>query len=178
MPRYRIKIINVEDRTEQLRRANRVREDLIEHADIWADPEHTLHGVHRDAQGCPYFEFAAENREAISEVLNRRHHDAYTQLSETDEPLGEPCQECGNIAGRVLLPECPNCGFHDIERCPVCGQLSSRQDYEKISGNFFYCPTRQNGLRHRVRLIFNEPMIRSDGRFNQPLVLVKDAVRR
>jgi hypothetical protein len=178
MPRFHIKIVGVEDRIEQLRLANEVREDLIEHAEVWTDPEHPLQGVHRDAEGCPYFEFAADDHETIREVLNRRRHDAHIRLTETDEPLGEPCQDCGNIAGPILLPECPNCGFHDIERCPICNELYSRQDYEKISGNLFYCPTRQNGSRHRVRLIFNEPMFRSDGRFNQPLLLVKDAVRR
>jgi hypothetical protein len=35
-----------------------------------------------------------------------------------------------------------------------------------------------DGARHRVRLIFNEPMFRPDGRFNEPLVLVTEATRR
>ena len=71
MPRYQIQIVNVPDRTEQLRRANRVRDDLIEHAQVWVDPEYPLQGVHRDREGRAYFEFAAENRETISDVLNR-----------------------------------------------------------------------------------------------------------
>jgi hypothetical protein len=175
--RYRITIMNIPDRGEQLRYANRVREDLIEHARVWLDAEYPLQGVHRNTEGQAYFEFAAESRETISDVMNRICHSAHTDLTETGDRLGEPCQECGNIAGRVQPPECPNCGFLDIQRCPVCGELHSRELYDHINGNLFYCPTKGDGTRHRVRLIFNEPMFRHDGRFNQPLIIVTDAVR-
>ena len=151
---------------------------MIEHAQVWVDPEYPLQGVHRDREGRAYFEFAAENRETISDVLNRGGHDAYTRLRETDDHLGDRCQDCGNIAGPIQPPECPNCGFVDIEKCPVCHQWHSRQQYERIGrGNLFYCPTR-DGHRHRVRLSFNEPMFLPNGRFNQPLVIVQDAVQR
>jgi len=99
-------------------------------------------------------------------------------LTETEDPLAEACRDCGNIAGPVQPPVCPNCGFRDIGPCPVCGVLNSRQDHEDVRGSLFYCPTRNNGSRHQVRLMFDEPMFRLDGRFNQPLVLVKDADRR
>jgi len=179
MSRYRIRIVNVADRAEQLQYANRVREDLIIHAQVSTDPDHPLQGVHRDIGGRAYFEFAAANRETVSEVLNRYGHAAHTDLTETDDRLGEPCQDCGNIAGPVQPPECPNCGFLDIGRCPVCGQLHSRQEYTPYSGDLFFCPTTlRNETRRMVRLIFNEPMFQPDGRFNQPLVLVRDAVRR
>src|SRR5262249_22714974 len=118
MARFRIRIVNVGDRAEQLRRAYQVREDLIEHARVWVDPEHPLEGVHRDTDGHAYLEFAAENRATISDVLNRKHHSDYTVLTATEDPLGEPCQDCGNIAGPAQPPVCPNCGFLDIGRCP------------------------------------------------------------
>jgi hypothetical protein len=178
MSRYRIRIVNVADRAEELAYANRVREALIERAEVWLDPDHPLQGVHRDTEGHAYFEFAAENRATLSNVLYRNGQEDRTELTETNEPLGKPCQNCGNIAGPVQPPECPNCGFLEIGRCPVCGELNSLQNYERISGNLYYCPTRRNGTRHRVRLVFNEPMLRLDGNFNQPLVLVMDAVRR
>lgn len=179
MPRYRIRIVNVPDRTEQLRRAIRLRGDLIEHAQVWLDTDHPLQGVHRDFEGRPYFEFAADHREAINQVLSRDGYSAFTELTVTEEPLGEPCQSCGNIAGPISPPQCPNCGFVDIGKCPICGEWNSRQRYEHISGNLYYCPTRSpDGARHRVRLVYNEPMFNLDGTFKQPLVLVKEADRR
>jgi len=180
VPRYQIRIVNEPDRTEQLRRAYRVRDDLIEHAQVWVDPERPLQGVHRDGEGRAYFELAADHGETISDVLNREGHTAYTALNETKDCLGDPCQQCGNIAGPIQPPACPNCGFLDIAQCPVCHQLYPRREYERIGrSNLFYCPTRQpDGLRHRVRLIFNEPVILPNGRFNQPLILVQDAVQR
>lgn len=179
MPRYRIRIVNVSDRADQLRRARRVWQELIEHAEVWLDPDHPLQGVHRDPAGHSYFEFAAENREAISGVLVRDGYSAYTELTETQDPLGEPCQKCGNVAGPTSPPQCPNCGFVDIGRCPICGEWNSRQQYEHILGNLFYCPTRSDdGTRHRVRLVYNEPLINLDGSFKQPLILVKEAARR
>jgi hypothetical protein len=178
MPRYRIRIANVIDRTEQVRLAYRVRENLIEHAQVWVDSEHPLQGVHRDTAGHAYLEFAAENRGTISDVLNRGPLVGFTELRETDDPLGEACQDCGNIAGPVQPPVCPNCGFRDIGPCPVCGVLHSRHDYVEVGGNLFYCPTRNNGTRHRVRLMFNDPLLRLDGKLNQPLVLVRDGSRR
>jgi hypothetical protein len=179
MPRYRIRIVDVPDRTDQLRQAIRLRGDLIEHAEVWLDPDHPLQGVHRDLEGYPYFEFAAENRESIERVLSRNGYSAYAELTEPKDPLGEPCQNCGNVAGPTSPPQCPNCGFVDISSCPICGERNSRQEYEQISGSLYYCPTRSpDGARHRVRLVYNEPMFNLDGTFHQPLILVKEAARR
>jgi hypothetical protein len=179
MSRYRIRIVNVPDRAEQLRKAMRVRGDLIEHAEVWLDPDRPLQGVHRDAEGHSYFEFAARTREAVDRVLARDGYSTFAELLETGEPLGEPCQNCGNVAGPILPPKCPNCSFEDISPCPICDRWNSRQLYERISGNLYYCPTRSpDGSRHRVRLAYNEPMFNLDGTFKQPLVLVKEAARR
>jgi hypothetical protein len=48
MPRIRTTIINTDDRKEQLRRAFRVRQDMIENLAVFLDPEYPLQGVHRD----------------------------------------------------------------------------------------------------------------------------------
>ena len=98
-----------------------------------------------------------------SRRLTRNAHAAYTELTETEESIGEPCQDCGNIAGPVQPPVCPNCEFRDIGPCPVCGVLHSRQEYEEVRGDVCICPTRNNGTRHRVRLMFNDPLILPDG---------------
>ncbi len=119
MHRYRIRIVNVPDRADQLRRATRLRGDLIDHAEVWLDPDHPLQGIHRDLEGHSYFEFAAENRKAIDRVLAGDGYSAYAELTEPKDPLGEPCQNCGNVAGPILPPQCPNCGFVDISCCPV-----------------------------------------------------------
>jgi hypothetical protein len=178
MPRFRITMINEDDRTQQLRLATRVRGDLIARAPVWLDPDRPVQGIHRNREGQSYLEFATDDLNAVRSVLHLGGHDRYTTLIETHDPLGEPCQNCGNISGPVSPPECPNCGFKDISACPICGNLSPRQDYEQVSGTLFLCPNAIDGIRHRVRLLFNEPMFRPDGRFNEPLVIVKDAARR
>ena len=177
MPRYHIRIVNVADRVEEARLAIKVREALIEQAPVWIDAEHPLEGIHRDTEDHSYFEFAAENREVINSVLEYLDFTDSIELTETKDLLGAPCEWCGNIAGPVQPPVCPNCGFKDIAPCPVCGELHPRQNFEKIGGNLFYCPSRRNGARHRVRLCFNDPMLLADGSLNEPLVLVKDAAK-
>ena len=178
MPRLRITIVNEPDQTRQLRLGTRVRDDLIAQAPVWLDPERPLQGVHWNPEGQSYLEFATDNLDAVRSVLHQGGHDRYTAVLETREPLGEPCQKCGNIAGPISPPVCPGCGFIDISPCPVCGNLSPRQDYEHVSGSLFLCPHALNGRHHRVRLRYNEPMIRIDGSFNEPLVIVKDAAPR
>ena len=178
MPRIRITVVNEKDRTQQLRLASRVRGDLLACAPVYVDPDRPLQGIHRDAENRSYLEFATDDPEKVKAVLHEHGHDPYVRLEETNDPLGEPCQNCGNVAGRLSPPECPNCGLQDISPCPICGQLNSRQDYETVSGKLFVCPHPVDGARHQVRLIFNEPMFRPDGRFNEPLVLVREATRR
>ena len=174
MPRFRVTVIEPPDRAEQLRRASRIRQDLIERIGVRLDPECPLPGVHRDERARAYLEFAADDLDAVRRLLHEAGHDAYAELSEPREPLGEACADCGNVAGPVLPATCPNCGFHDISRCPICGELHPRPRYERISGDLFRCPTAREGLRHRVRLAFNEPLFNQDGTFHQPLVVVRE----
>ena len=51
MPRLRITIVNEPDQTQQIRLATRVRDDLIEQAPAWLDPERPLQGVHWNPEG-------------------------------------------------------------------------------------------------------------------------------
>jgi hypothetical protein len=175
MPRIRTTITNTDDRKQQLRRAFRVRQDLIENLKVSLDPESPLEGVHRDDQKRAYFEVAAERVDAIRALLHARGHDDYTEVSVPDHPNGEPCINCGNIAGPSRPTVCPNCGFRDIAPCPICGAEVPREDYRKIAGALFQCPDPKGQGAHRVRLAFNEPLFDADGTYRQPLVVVYPA---
>jgi hypothetical protein len=175
MPRIRTTIVNTEDRKEQRRRAWRVRQDLIENLMVSLDPEYPLEGVHSDDQKRAYFEVAADRVDAIRGLLHARGHDGYTEVSVPDHPNGEPCANCGNIAGPERPPVCPNCGFRDIAPCPTCGAEVAREAYRKIAGSLFECPDPKGEGAHRVRLAFNVPLLQEDGTFRQPLVVVYPA---
>ena len=124
MPRIRTTIVNTNDRKEQRRRAFRVRQDLIDNLPVYLDPDSPLEGVHSDDQRRAYFEVAADQIDAIRAVLHDRGHDGYTEVSIPERPNGEPCVNCGNIAGPKLPAVCPNCGFRDIAPCPICRRRS------------------------------------------------------
>jgi len=172
VPRTRITITGVPDRHEQLRIASRLRQELIDGLDVLLDPEHPLNGIHRDVFGQPYFEFMVNDPQTVKEFLRDLSYKDHVDVFEPVEPLGEPCANCGNIAGPDLPTVCPNCGFRDIARCPICGAEIPRWDYRKVSGSVFVCPNPLNGRFHRVRLTFNEPMFQRDGTYRQPLVVV------
>jgi hypothetical protein len=175
MPRTRITITGVDDRREQLRVASRLREELIDTLDVHLDSRYPLNGIHRDEGKRPYFEFAVDDVGLVEGFVRDRGPDHRAEISVPVEPLGEPCASCGNIAGPTLPTVCPNCGFRDIDRCPICDEEVPRWDYRKVSGSLFVCPHPIHGRFHRVRLAFNEPMIDDDGSYRQPLVIVSPA---
>ena len=121
--------------------------------------------------GAPYFEFSTRFPDEVSRVLRENRHDDRVDVQEVREPLGQACQNCGNIVGAVLPTVCPNCHFRDVSACPVCHDEVPRQNYERIGGDLFRCPHCQS----RVRLPFNEPMFLDEGAYNQPLILVEQA---
>ena len=172
MPRIRTTIINVDDRREQLRVALRVREQLIKDLHLRADPVSPLSGTHRDEQSRPYLEFAADDIGRVRDFLREQGFESQTRVEPSTTPIGDPCQNCGNIAGPTLPTVCPNCGFRDIDPCPICGQEIPRANYRLAGNSLFVCPHPINGRYHRVRLAFNEPLIDLDGSFRQPLVVV------
>jgi DNA-directed RNA polymerase subunit RPC12/RpoP len=171
MPAMRITVIPTGDPTEELRIAAEVRRDLFAHSPVEIDPDNPMHGTHRDDQRRAYFGFVTQYPNEVHRVLRVYGHENRVEIADTAEVRGEPCQNCGNVAGAVLPVVCPNCGFRDISACAVCGHLIPRQQYAKLSGNLFRCPD----CNSRVRLRFNDPMFLPDGHYNQPLVIVERA---
>lgn len=172
MPRIKIIIRhNADDPADDLRYAARVRTDLWAHSPIEIDPDSRVHGTHRDIDRNAYFEFRTEMIDEVNRVLDEYNHRARVSVEIAEDPIGEACQNCGNIAGPVLPTVCPTCGHRDISACPSCQEEVPRQEYEKISGDLFRCPRCQA----RVRLQINPDAIRSDGTLNEPVVLTVNA---
>ena len=167
--RIQITVLPTENRTNDLRVADKVRRDLWSRSPSEIDPDNRLHGTHRDAQGRAYFEFSPHNVEEVKRVLHEFGHAERVEVREVDEPIGPECQNCGNVVGPVLPTVCPNCDFRDISACPVCHEEVPRQSYIRNGGEVFRCPH----CHSRVRLRFNEPMFVGDGTYNQPLVVVE-----
>lgn len=171
--RMRITVRPTGDRTNDLRIADRVRRDLWARSPVEIDPDNPLRGTHRDMQGRAYFEFRTDDPNAVRQVLHDDGHAGSVVVEEVHEPVGQPCLNCGNVAGPVLPTVCPNCHFRDISACPICHEEVPREDYAPLIGDIFRCPR----CRNRVRLRFNEPMFVGDGTYNQPLVVVDQAER-
>ena len=168
--RMRVTIKTTGDRTSELRTAAEIRRDLWAHSPVQVDPDHPLHGTHRDESGRAYFEFTTDLAAEVRRVIDEYHYGAQVELTETPVLPGEECLNCGNVAGPVQPAVCPNCGFRDISACAVCGEEVARQSYARISSELFRCPHCKN----QVRLRFNSPMFLADGSFNQPLVVVEE----
>ena len=167
--RMRVTVKPEDDRVTELRTAAKIRQDLWAHSPVEVDPDHPLHGTHRDEEGHAYFEFSTEFPEEVRRVIDQYNYANRIELSEAQVIPGDECASCGNVAGPVLPAICPSCGFQDISPCPVCEASVPRQSYARISGDLFRCPHCCN----QVRLRFNNPMFLADGSYNQPLVLVE-----
>jgi hypothetical protein len=169
--RMRVTIKAQDDRASELKTAADVRRDLWAHSPVEVDPDHPLHGTHRDEHGRAYFEFATEFPSEVRRIIETYEYTDKVDLTETPTLPGEECANCGNVAGPVRPTVCPNCQFRDITPCPICSEEVSRRSYIRISGDLFRCPR----CKGRVRLRFNNPMFLSDGSYNQPLVVVEEA---
>ena len=169
--RMRVTINPQSDRTTELRTAADVRRDLWTHSSVEVDPNHPLHGYHRDMDGRAYFEFSTELPREVLRVIQEHKYSDKVELTEAPALPGEECVNCGNVAGRIQPTVCPNCQFRDITACPFCDEEISRQAYVRVSGDLFRCPN----CKERVRLGFNSPMFLPDGSYNQPLVVVEEA---
>lgn len=172
MPKIRITIQhNPEDPAEDLRFAARVRHHLWAHSPVEIDPDSRVHGTHRNGQSKAYFEFATDRLPEVERALREFGHADRVSLAVVDEAIGEPCQNCGNVAGPILPTVCPTCGHRDIDPCPNCGVEVARQEYVKIAGDLFRCPR----CDQRVRLQINPDVWRSDGTLNEPVVVTETA---
>jgi hypothetical protein len=169
--RIRITVNSTGDRTNDLRVAANVRRDLWAHSPIEIDPDNPLYGTHRDELERAYFEFSTQYLEEVDRVLKENGHIDRVKVEQVQQPVGQACQNCGNIAGPVLPTVCPNCHFRDISACPVCHDEAPRQSYTRIGSDLFRCPH----CRTPVHLRFNEPMFVNDGTYNEPLVVVEQA---
>lgn len=159
------------DPSSELQIAANFRRDLWAHSPVEIDPDHPLHGTHRDEHRRAYFEFATEFPDEVRGVIEQYHYADKIDLTEVRGLPGEECVNCGNVAGPVRPAVCPNCRFRDISPCPLCSTDAPRQSYTQISGDLYRCPHCKN----RVRLRFNSPMFLPDGDYNQPLVVVEEA---
>src|SRR5437870_1511101 len=130
--RMRIIVRPTGSRAADLRVAADLRRNLWTHSPVEIDPDHPLHGTHRDEDGRAYFEFSNRTPDEVARVLREQGYDGRVEMREVQEPLGPVCQNCGNIAGPVLPTVCPNCEFRDISPCPVCHQEVPRQLYTRI----------------------------------------------
>jgi len=149
-----------------------LRRDLYAHSPVEIDPDNPAHQTHRDAQERAYFEFSTNYLDDVRRVLREYGYEGHTTIEETSGPAGEPCLNCGYVGGAITPTVCPNCHFRDIAACPHCEEEVARQEYEPVAGELFRCPR----CRTYVRLQFNDPLIRSDGSYNQPVVVVEEAV--
>lgn len=170
--RMRATVKATDDRAGELRTASGLRRDLWAHSPVEIDPDHPLNGIHRDGDGRAYFEFATEFPKEVCRVIQDYHYTDRVELTETSGLPGDECLNCGNVAGPLRPPICPNCGFQDISPCPICEESVPRESYTRISGDLYRCPHCAN----RVRLRYISPMFLPDGDFNQPLVVVEEAM--
>ena len=122
--RMRVTINAQADRASELRTAADVRRDLWAHSPVEVDPDHPLHGTHRDEDGRAYFEFATEFPKEVRRVIEEYKYTDKVELTETPTLPGEECANCGNVAGPVRPTVCPNCQFRDITPCPICRRRS------------------------------------------------------
>ncbi len=171
MGRIRITILDTGDRTEDLKLAARIRQEVSANSPAMANSDSPLRGTHRDVEGRAYFEYATDSPDDVKKTLQDRGFEGRVSLDEHPDRLGHECANCGNRAGPYLPDVCPNCGFRDITPCPVCREKVSREEYIRLTSDLFRCPRCQQ----RVRLRFNEPMFEPDGLLRPPLVIVEEA---
>jgi hypothetical protein len=127
-----------------------------------------LDGEHTRLDGRMYFDVVAENAELVENAANARG--AEVEVVMPASKVSE-CLNCGNTA-EAESTVCPNCQFRDISPCPSCGHEIPRATYVSVGGDLHQCPN----CRQRVRLVFNDPLWREDGSYNEPVVRVLPGV--
>ena len=140
------------------------------HSPVEVDPDSPAHGTHRDNSRNAYFVFVTDRLSEVKRVIQEYGYAERVTLNVEAEADGTECVNCGNIS-TGLFTVCPTCQFRDIDPCPCCNNEIARLDYVSVAGDLFKCPS----CHKRVRFQFHDPMSDSDGRYNQPLVLVSPA---
>ncbi len=174
MVRIRITALPKPDPSEELRRLAMLRRDLYVRSPVEIDPDNPAHRTQRDQQHRAYFDFSTDFVGEVQRVLRDYGHEQHVIMEEIAGPAGQPCLNCGHIAGPVTPSVCPNCHFREIAPCPQCHQEVARQEYIPVAGDLFRCPR----CKTHVRLRFNDPLIHADGIYNQPVVAVDVAAQQ
>lgn len=174
MQRIRITASENGDPSTGPNRLTILRRDLYMHSPVEIDPDNPAHQTHRDERNRAYFEFSTDFVNEVTRVLRDFGHEGHVVAESVAGPAGEPCHKCGYVAHAPKPSVCPNCKFRDIGPCPHCHQEISREAYKPVSGDLFRCPT----CEAIVRLSFNDPLLRSDGSYSQPVVLVEEAAQQ
>src|SRR5438067_6701065 len=105
--RYRITIKKSGNRSADMQMSADLRRLLWPLPIVSLDADYPLEGAHRDEGGQVYIEFATEQPDEIRRVLSESGFLDRVELTESREPLGDPCMNCGNIAGPVRPSVCP-----------------------------------------------------------------------
>jgi hypothetical protein len=163
---------NPQDRTDDLRTASSIRRDLYAHSPVEIDPDSPAYATHRDIEGNAYFEVATRYPEEVARVLKDFGYSNRATSLPVSGPTGEPCLNCGTIAGDVQPTVCTVCGFRDIGPCPYCGSEVPRSQYQDAEGQLKRCPN----CRNRVRLRLANPLFDDEGEYSQPAVVVDRAL--
>jgi hypothetical protein len=156
------------DPAEDLKQVARLRRDLWAHSPVEIDSDNPFFRTQRDGDRNAFFEFATDYSGEVERVLRDYGYQNRVTVSDLGE-VGLVCANCGFLAGYVT--ECPNCHHRDIDPCPHCGHKVARERYQAVSGDLFVCPN----CRGRVRMQINPDLCKSDGTFNEPMVLVQGA---
>lgn len=173
MQRIRITVLPQKERSEELKCAALLRRDLYAFSPVEIDPDNRLHGSRIDDEGRVFFEFATSNRSHVDRVIDQHGYKEKVIVQEWPEPKGAACVNCGAVVADQTPAVCPVCEFRDISPCSNCKLDVSRQAYIPIAGDIFRCPE----CEIRVRLAFNDPIVKADGEYNEPLVIVRNAAQ-
>lgn len=162
------------DRKDTLRAASRARLHVRDRLGEQAQNA-PLRGVHWLPGDRAYFDLNVPSIKEAEEALSDLEIDGQPVPSIAVQPApavyGDPCVNCGNIAGRSTPPVCPNCNFREISPCPNCKHDISRTEYIPVVGSVFKCPN----CSDHVRLTYNEPMFDRNGDYRSPLILIERA---
>lgn len=152
-----------------------IRRDLYSDEFVNVSPENPALGIRRAATGDAYMEFVTEHRQDVEALVNRwrtKKPSFFFNIEQVEGPLGEPCLSCGHAEPEGGVPAVfPVCDFRYTSPCPHCNADISRQAYEHVAGRIEKCPN----CHQRVRLEFNEPLLKPNGDYNEPVVIVEAA---
>lgn len=160
---------NPENPSDDLSQVARLRRDLWAHSPVEVDPDNPFCRTRRDADHNTFFEFVTESPEQVRRILQEYGYEGRVSIEILSDNIGLVCARCGFFAAPGT--RCPHCNLRDIAPCPLCGEEVACEDYEREGSELFVCPH----CRGRVRLEINPDFVRTDGTFEEPVVLVHGA---